>query len=114
MSRTDPGHMPRPVPPYVVTGGRTHPSRPTLRLETLLTTLLDRSVPDNTTAEKRALLKLCRQQLGLAEAAAHLELPMSVVRVLASDLIDDGLLGVRDANPKLDLMERILAGLQKL
>jgi hypothetical protein len=113
MSPIDDEYRPGPVPAYVLTGGRTRP-KATLRPETLLTALLDKPVPSTTAMQKRDLLGLCRQQLSLAEAATHLELPMSVVRILASDLIDAGLLGLRDSTPTRDIMEKVLAGLRKL
>jgi len=113
MSPTDDGYRPGPVPPWVLTGGRTRP-KATLRPETLLTALVYKPVPDRTTTQQRDLLGLCRGQLGLAELAAHLRLPMSVVRILASDLIDDGLLVIRAPAPKRELMEQVLDGLRKL
>jgi hypothetical protein len=97
----------------VLTGGRTKP-KSTLRPETLLSALVHRPVPDRTTSQKRELLGLCRRRLSLVETATHLRLPVSVVRVLASDLIDEGLLTFGDAGPKRELMEKVLAGLRKL
>ncbi|MEV7043942.1 DUF742 domain-containing protein [Amycolatopsis sp. NPDC051061] len=113
MSHSDDEYWPGPVPAYVLTGGRTHP-KARLRPETLLSALLHRPVPDRTNPQKRDLLGLCRGQLSLVETATHLGLPVSVVRVLASDLIDEGLLSIRDAGPKRELMEMVLAGLRKL
>jgi hypothetical protein len=117
MSPTDHGYRPGPVAAYVLTGGRTRP-KATLPAETLIIALGDKPVPERTSMQHRELLRLCRGQLGLAEVAAHLKLPMSVVRILASDLIDVGLLVVRDTSrdtrPKLELMEQVLAGLRKL
>ena len=113
MFPTDDEYRPGQVPAYVLTGGRTRP-KATLLPETLLSALVYRPVPDRTSTQERELLGLCRGQLGLAEAAAHLELPMSVVRILASDLIDAGLLVIRDATPPRDIMEKVLAGLRKL
>ncbi|SEB47472.1 Protein of unknown function [Amycolatopsis tolypomycina] len=117
MSPTDHGFRPGPVPTWVLTGGRTRP-KATLRPETLLTTMAHRPVPDTTTVQKRELLGLCRQRLSLVEASAHLGWPMSVVRILASDLIDVGLLVmVGDETPdhnRLETLEKLLAGLRRL
>ncbi|MCR6488335.1 DUF742 domain-containing protein [Amycolatopsis sp. OK19-0408] len=117
MSPTDHGFRPGPVKTYVLTGGRTRP-KATLPAETLIIALRNAPVSARTNRQQRDLLRLCRGQLGLAEVAAHLKLPMSVARILASDLIDAGLLGVRDpgqdTRPKLELMEQVLAGLRKL
>jgi hypothetical protein len=108
----------RPVPQYVITGGHAHPTRNTLWPETLLCVDPARLVPTSATPEQRALLRMCRRLLSLAEVAAHLHLPVSVVRVLASALVDEGLLMIRSAArhvpPDDKLMRRLLDGLRKL
>ena len=124
----------RPVRPYVVTGGRVRPSRNTIRPETLLiTTDAVKSLPVSASSEERALLRMCRRLLSLVEAAVHLRLPVSVVSVVACDLIDAGFLAMRastdeflpggsrgrsgapgSSRPDLQLLQEVLAGLQKL
>ncbi len=107
-----------PVRPYILTSGRAHPSRNTIRPETLL--VVDRDVPPPVSAsrEHRALLDMCRGMLSLAEAAAHLRLPVSLVVVIASDLVDSGHLSIRSAPrhtpPPAELLEKVLDGLRKL
>ena len=121
---------PRPVPSYVVTGGRTRPTRNTMRPETLLVAVGDgKQLPVTASSEKRALLKMCRRLLSLVEAAAYLRLPVSVAVVVACDLVDEGFLRVsgefpsgtdhawpdnRPGRPGLDLLEEVLHGLRKL
>lgn len=86
----------RPVRPYVVTGGRVRPSRNSIRPETLLiATDAGKSLPVSASTEERALLRMCRRLLSLVEAAVHLQLPVSVVSVVASDLVDAGFLAMR-------------------
>jgi uncharacterized protein DUF742 len=86
----------RPVRPYVVTGGRVRPSRNSIRPETLLiATDARKSLPVSASTEERALLRMCRRLLSLVEAAVHLQLPVSVVSVVASDLVDAGFLAIR-------------------
>lgn len=124
----------RPVRLYVVTGGRARPSRNTIRPETLLIAAdADRQLPVSASSEERALLRMCQRLLSLVEAAVHLELPVSVVSVVASDLIDAGFLGVRgssedsasggaqagpgefvSARPDRNLLQEVLDGLRKL
>ena len=108
----------RPVRPYVVTGGRAAPSRNTVRPETLVSaTSPEASLPMSASRTERALLGMCERPLSLAEAAAHLELPVSVVLVVASDLIDSGHLTVRTPASEpanLDILEELLNGLRKL
>jgi hypothetical protein len=109
----------RPVRPYVLTGGRTAPTRNTVRPETLVvaTKSPDKPLPVSATRTERALLGMCRRLLSLAEAAVHLELSVSVVMVVASDLIDSGHLSVRTSPSDMvnhDLLEELLNGLRKL
>jgi hypothetical protein len=121
---------PRPVPSYVITGGRARPTRNTIRPETLLVAVSDaKQLPVTASSEKRALLKMCHRLLSLVEAAAYLRLPVSVAVVVACDLVDEGFLRVsgespadadshgpdtRPGRPALDLLEEVLRGLQKL
>ena len=124
----------RPVRLYVVTGGRARPSRNTIRPETLLVVAdPGKQPPISASSEERALLKMCHRLLSLVEAAVHLELPVSVVSVVASDLIDAGYLAVRGSNggsaqctappersevaaarPDRKLLQEVLDGLRKL
>jgi hypothetical protein len=109
----------RPVRPYVLTGGRTAPSRNTVRPETLVVAAHSpqRQLPVSASRTERALLGMCRQLLSLAEAAVHLDLPVSVVLVVASDLIDSGHLSVRtsaSASVNPTLLQELLDGLRKL
>jgi hypothetical protein len=108
-----------PVRPYVITSGRAHPSRNTIRPETLLRVDPDMPTPVTAGRQERALLEICRGVLSLAEAAAHLRLPVSLVVVIASDLLDSGHLSIRSATrrhepPDRDLLEKVLNGLRKL
>jgi hypothetical protein len=107
-----------PVRPYILTAGRAHPSRNTIRPETLLVVDTDTPPPITASREHRALLDMCRGMLSLAEAAAHLRLPVSLVVVIASDLVDSGHLSIRSAPrhalPPAELLEKVLDGLRKL
>jgi hypothetical protein len=108
----------RPVRPYVLTGGRSAPTRNTIRPETVVVSAPDaKPLPVSASRTERALLGMCRRLLSLAEAAAHLELPVSAVLVVASDLVDSGHLTVRTLPGALvndDLLQELLSGLRKL
>ena len=94
----------RPVRPYVVTRGRVRPSRNFIRPETLLiATDAGKPLPVSASTEERALLRMCRRLLSLVEAAVHLQLPVSVVSVVASDLIDAGFLAMRASADELPI-----------
>jgi hypothetical protein len=107
-----------PVRPYVLTSGRAYPSRNTIRPETLLVVDPDAPRPVGGSSQQRALLEMCGGMLSLAEAAAHLRLPVSLVVVIASDLVDTGHLQIRSAPrhipPSAELLEKVLDGLRKL
>ncbi|WP_205710934.1 DUF742 domain-containing protein [Isoptericola sp. BMS4] len=112
------GYRDHPVRSYVLTGGRAHPTRNTLRPETLLCTVDDgRRLPASAGRHQRALLETCRGTLALAELAAYLRLPVSLVVVMASDLIDEGYLAIRSNPvhdlPAADLLEEVLDGLRE-
>ncbi|MFJ7999344.1 DUF742 domain-containing protein [Streptomyces sp. NPDC096310] len=106
--------------PYVITKGRCRPSRNTVGVESLLIAAdSPRDLPVSATREERALVRMCERLLSLVEAAAHLELPVSLVKVLASDLIDDGHLCARSGVPQAvlpdsQLLQEVLDGLRRL
>ncbi|MEG3614161.1 MULTISPECIES: DUF742 domain-containing protein [Isoptericola] len=113
------GYHDHPVRSYVLTGGRSHPTRNTLRPETLLCTVDDgRELPGHAGRHQHALLRTCRGTLALAEVAAYLRLPVSLAAVLASDLLDDGYLALRSTPthglPDTTLLEEVLDGLRRL
>lgn len=84
---------PRPeralVRPHVVTAGRAHPTRKIFDLVTLVS--VGRTQTAGLSPEKRRVMKLCQGgALSVAEVAAHLALPVSVTKVLLSDLVETG------------------------
>jgi hypothetical protein len=108
----------RPVRPYVLTGGRAAPTRNTIRPETLVIAATPaKPLPVSATRVERVLLGMCHSLLSLAEVAVYSQLPVSVVVVVASDLVDSGHLSVRTTasqSVSLDLLEELLNGLRNL
>ncbi|MBF9071835.1 DUF742 domain-containing protein [Streptacidiphilus fuscans] len=104
--------------PYAVTGGRTRP-RHALRLVTLLTATGNPVGPLG--PEAGQLVELCQPgHRSIAELAGVLRLPVQVVKVLTSDLIDARLLRLvvpaghdPHAAPTAQLLEATLAGLRR-
>ncbi|MGW4897835.1 DUF742 domain-containing protein [Kitasatospora sp. NPDC004240] len=119
------------VRPYTITRGRTRFGH-VLLVETLVSALnrpadpADRSMP-----EFAAIAELCRGQMrSIAEISAVLRIPLGVVKVLVSDLADQGKIrvhgtesfagvtpggvGAVPAMAKRDLLEKVLGGLRKL
>jgi hypothetical protein len=105
------------VRPYVVTDGRAHPTRNTLDLVTLVTSLGSRP-PAGLSPEKRRVVELCRGgALSVAEVAGHLALAISVTKVLISDLIDSGHITARapiprTQSPDAHILQEVLDGLR--
>ncbi|WP_149182690.1 DUF742 domain-containing protein [Streptomyces sp. TRM49041] len=107
-----------PVRPYVITGGRVEPTRNTLALETLVAAISD-SPEQGLGPEAMVILSLCQGLLSVAEVAAHLRQPITVVKVLLADLIDAGLILARPPIPVADhpdkaLLREVLDGLRRL
>nr|BEK71384.1 DUF742 domain-containing protein [Kitasatospora purpeofusca] len=106
------------VRPFVVTGGRT---RPTRALD--LASLVKASAAGASTAldaEHHRAFTLSRHgPVSVAELAARLGQPVQITKVLVSDLIDQGALVPAmphvTADPTdVNILEALLAGLQRL
>lgn len=102
---------------YVVTDGRAHPTRNTLDIVSLVNAVTSRPLT-GLTPERRAVMELCRGgALSVAEVAGYLELPITVTKVLISDLIDSGHIIARAAIPQaqlpdVQLLQEVLNGLR--
>ena len=115
------------VRPYALTGGRTRFGH-VLLVETFVATIdgpedrleitsgdwAERVMP-----EMRAIVELCRRMRSVAEISALLRMPLGVVRVLLSDLADQGRIRVYGTGhgpgaPDNALLERVLSGLRRL
>lgn len=107
------------VRPYTITGGRTRPRGDDLTLITLVVTRDPRQTTARMRPEPAAILDLCRDQpLAVAEIAGRLDLPISVVKVLLGDLIEDALILTRapvavDA-PDVRIIQRVIEGVRRL
>jgi hypothetical protein len=104
------------VRPHVVTGGRARPTRNIFDLVTLV--MAARSEVTGLSPEKRRVTELCRGgALSVVEVAGHLGLPVSVTKVLLSDLVDSGHIVTRVAGPDIGpastlLLQEVLDGLR--
>ncbi|MBO1420223.1 DUF742 domain-containing protein [Streptomyces sp. FH025] len=114
--------MSGPVRPYVITGGRSRPTRSDLAIESLVHALPEPpELPEHAllNREHRRILGICRSLLSVAEVAAHLGLPLGVVKVLVGDLWDLGAVQVLPPVPQAErlpttLLEEVLVGLRQL
>jgi hypothetical protein len=106
------------VRPYFWTKGRTAP-RFELSVETLVSATAQVFDPA-LSPEQRTILELCRTPRSVAELAALVPVPLGVARVVLADLAEMGAVmvhataGSADTAPDLDLLRRVLAGLQRL
>jgi Protein of unknown function (DUF742) len=104
------------VRPHVVTGGRARPTRNIFDLVTLV--MAARSEVAGLSPEKWRVMELCRGgALSVAEVAGHLDLPLSVTKVLLSDLVDSGHIvtrvgGADGGDSPTRLLEEVLDGLR--
>ncbi|MCM6776508.1 DUF742 domain-containing protein [Nocardia sp. CDC159] len=101
---------------YVRTGGR---SRATRELDLVTLVLAANDPAPGIGPDARRVIGVCsrRGALSIAEIAAYLDLPPSVVKILASDLLDSGHLVVpapAEPMPELALLEEVLNGLRAL
>ncbi|MER7462146.1 DUF742 domain-containing protein [Streptomyces sp. NPDC097981] len=112
---------PARVRPYSLTGGRTRFAQ-VLHVETFVASLDTRAsqpqAPDRM-PEMPAIVEVCRRMRTIAEISALLKLPLGVVRVLVSDLADQGRVrvygtGHGPGRPERALLERVLSGLRRL
>ncbi len=108
------------VRPYTRTGGRTRTAHD-LALEALVSTSEDgRRYRGVRTIEHRQICDICLDTRSIAEIAAHLRLPLGVVKVLVGDMADAGLVLIHQTELILGdqssraFMERVLQGLRAL
>lgn len=108
------------VRPYAMTRGRTRPRGEPLDIVAILVATGRRTdEPGRLPREQRRLLMLCRRPHTVADLAAEMDLPLGVIRVLASDLLDAGLVGVQrwappTAHTDQSLLRRVLDELRVL
>ncbi|MFE4538639.1 DUF742 domain-containing protein [Streptomyces scopuliridis] len=118
---------PARVRPYSLTGGRTRFGH-VLLVETFVAALeaaeerrelTDGGGASRVMPEMLAIVELCRRMRTVAEVSALLKMPLGVVRVLLSDLADQGKIrvygtGHDTGQPDHALLERVLSGLRRL
>jgi hypothetical protein len=110
----------RLVRPFTLTGGRTRPSRADF---TLITTVTAVDPPPERVArpqpEHARILRLCARPVAVAELAAHLDLPVSVVVIMLCDLLEAGLITARPprsvaGTQDLELLQKVRDGLGRI
>jgi hypothetical protein len=106
------------VRPYAVARGRTRPTRHDLELITLVVAVTADNRIDMD-PEYWRIVEICQRPLSVAEVSAMLKLPLVVIKVLLSDLIDWGFVVFRSPPrtsdvPNMELLQAVLDGIRKL
>lgn len=108
------------VRPYAMTFGRTRPTKGTFDLTALvLATRPASALNAGHSPEHVAIIRMCQRPISVAEVAAYLDLPISVVRVFLGDLLHLELINVRQPQPAHtrlsdETLEALLDGLRAL
>jgi Protein of unknown function (DUF742) len=108
------------VRPYAMTHGRTRPATDT-SFDLISLVMATASAPSafGLEPEHRAIMDLVRQPLSVAEIAAHIDLPVGVVRVLLDDLRKSGSIVVREPMsvsrlPNKRVLKAVINGIRAL
>jgi hypothetical protein len=107
------------VRPYAVTSGRTRPRSGQFDLISIIAATRPAAPGRGRGPEQLAILRLCQRPASVAEVAAGVDLPVSVVRVLLGDLLDEGQIAVRQPRPagqqlSDETLEAMIDGLRAL
>ncbi|GAA0465576.1 DUF742 domain-containing protein [Streptomyces stramineus] len=115
----DPGKAPgSPDRLYILTGGQARGEKKT-ELD-LVTLIVSRSETDpGLQPEHAAIVRMCDYPLSVAEISAYLELPVSTLTLLLTDLLASRQVEARPpvpaaALPDIQLLEAVMNGLQRL
>ncbi|MGH4013952.1 MAG: DUF742 domain-containing protein [Pseudonocardiaceae bacterium] len=106
------------VRPYAVARGRTRPTRHELEMITLVVAVTA-ELEGGMDPEYAHIVRICQVPLSIAEVSAILDLPLVVIKVLLSDLIDRGHVIFRSPPrtsdfPTTELLQAVLDGIRKL
>jgi hypothetical protein len=107
------------VRPYALTRGRTRSTTYPLDMITLVIALPSVYGEGDMEPEYAKIVRLCRRPHSVAEISARLDLPLAVVKVLISDLIDQDYVIHRSAAPPTEIpdihvLQAVLDGIRKL
>ncbi|GAB3566608.1 DUF742 domain-containing protein [Amycolatopsis endophytica] len=105
--------------PYTITGGRTHAGDIDLQLLSLVVALPGLAEAATMAPEYARIVRLCQRPLSVAEVAAHLDLPVPIVKVLLADLVERGHVIYRTSQPINDtpdqhVLQAVLDGIRRL
>jgi hypothetical protein len=107
------------VRPYAMTRGRTTPANRDLDMITLVVAAKDEIDPLALDTDYVTILQMCHRPMSVAEIAAHMDVPIVVVKVLLSDLLERGEVVARTPArnvkvPDMNLLQAVLDGVRRL
>ena len=103
---------------YTITGGRSRAERVDLDLVTLIVSAANPA--PGMQSEHVKILRMCRNPTAVVEIASRLGLPVSVAKILLSDLLQAGRVSARHPSlgraqlPDVAFLKKVLIGLQRL
>ena len=103
---------------YVVTGGRTRSDNYGLDMMTLVVALCSPEEATHLPAEYARIVRLCQRPMSVAEVGGHIDLPLPLVKVLLSDLIEQNYVIFRKAaplseTPNQHILQAVLESIRK-
>ncbi|MET9795303.1 DUF742 domain-containing protein [Nocardiopsis alba] len=106
------------IRPYSLTGGRTRPSRGDLTVTSQVVAVPSMGSAD-LDPELELILSVCARPVSVAEVASRAGLPLGVLRVLLSDLLDQGRVVAHTSpwehrRPDADTLRSVLDGIRRL
>jgi hypothetical protein len=106
------------VRPYAVTRGRTKSGRDLNLITLVVTTAYQNAAMD---PEYTEILRICQYPLSIAEISAKLGLPITVIKILVADLIEQGFLifssppsPLNTEIPDMNVLQAVLDGIRRL
>ena len=107
------------VRPFAVTGGRTRSAQTLLDIATQVMAAHRLTDRIGLEPEHIEILELCRRSQSVAELAAYVNLPLMVVKVLISDLIERGDVVIDSPmrameTPDREILQAVLDGIRAL
>lgn len=108
------------VRPYVIAQGRDHADTVKLDMISVVISAKRAKVDEmDLEPEQVRILELCRRPQSVAEVSAHMDIPVAVVKVLLSDLLNRGLALARapytaKSPVSRDVLEAVLDGIHRL
>jgi len=112
-------YVDHPIRFYVRTGGHVRPTHRLTPATLLIGYTSPAAAPAEVSRQEREVLSQCLGVISMAEIAVHLGQPVSVLAVIASDMIDAGLIGVRPdsdtaTGPSRETLQKVLHALNHL